>query len=570
MSSTLPDRARGSRARRLVTVVAAACLAAPVVSGEAGTRARALHRVTAALDRVLLVGVGDSLTHGTMDATNDQVRSQNAYLQKVADKLGLVTNLRFRQPFYDINESRLQPWQIPTNLGIDGADVFSIEGLRYHKRAGTAADEPSNGFLAEKKFPFLLEDDYDKVLFPINLMAGQPVSAIDAAVWQLTRGAALARADKAVGILWIGNNDSSGAALGTDGTPERQPVPFDQIASELPRGLRLLMRFGERTGQVSFAPYTQASIESVLTDVADFEAQFNHTLDRLTTETAGSRADVQWLVVTLPYYSAVGYLVDSEDLEFYLRKFLPGYTVPASFKRVAPPDQPITNATQGDRVALLTFGFMISLAATGHSMADVNAVLEKNGQQNDGMVLSEAEQAFIMARIDGFNAVIQAAAASHGDNVHVVDVGGVLSSVLTGQTPLVIGGSPISRKWTRGQSFSLDGVHPGYLGQAFIANMLLEAMRNRFGWDVSTYDLAAMHAADPYADHDGDGWAVGPSQPGPGFGELLSVLTDPDDGDASVQAQIPPDIWDQIAGILIGQFRRNPAMAREADRLGVR
>jgi hypothetical protein len=523
------------------------------------------------MDRVLLVGMGDSLTHGTMDATNNQVATQNAYLQKVADKLGLISRLGFRQPFFDITEKRLQPWKLPTNLGVDGADVFSIDGLRYHKRAGTTLDVPTPDFLADENLPFRLKDDYDKVLFPINLFAGQPVSQIDAAVWQLTTGAQLTRAEKAVAVLWIGNNDSSGAALGTGGSPDRQPVPFAQIASELPRGLRLLMRFGQRTGQVSFEPYTQASIEGVLTDVADFDAQFNHVLDRLTAETAGSRADVQWLVVTLPYYSAVGYLIDSDDLEYYLRKIDPSYTLPASFKRVAPPDQPITNATQGDRVALLTFGFMLSLMSTGHTVAEVNDVLEApDGHQRDGMVLSEAEQQFIMARIDAFNAVIQAAVAARGPNMHVVDVGGILSSVLTGQTPVVIGGHPINRKWTRGGSFSLDGVHPGYVGQAFIANILIEQMNARFGWGLSTYNLAAVRAADPYMDHDGDGWAVGPPQAGPGFSELLSLLTDPDDTDASVQGQIPADIWERISRILIGQFRVNAVMAREADRLGVR
>jgi hypothetical protein len=559
----------GTRGRWLCAAIVGGSVAYPVLYGEGATRVGALRRAAAALDRVLLVGMGDSLTHGTMDATNNQVASQNAYLQKVADKLREATRLRFRQPFYDIDEKRLQPFAVPTNLGVDGADVFSIDGLRYHKRGGTTENVPTTDFLAEKKWPFLLQDDYDKVLFPINLLAGRPVSQIDAAVWQMTQGAQRARSQKALGILWIGNNDSSGAALGTGGSPERQPIPFDQIASELPRGLRLLMRFGQRTGQVSFEPYTQASIESVLTDAADFDAQFNHVLDRLTTETAGSVAEVHWLVVTLPYYSAVGYLIDSDDLEYYLRKFDPAYTVPASFKRVAPAGQPIADATQGDRVALLTFGFMVSLMATGHTVAEVNDVLEgPDGLQRDGMVLSEAEQQFIMARIDSYNAAIQAAAAGH-PNVHVVDVGGTLNAVLTGQVPVIVDGHEISRKWTRGGSFSLDGVHPGYLGQIFIANLLLQEIGTRFGWSLTPYDLSQARAADPYVDHDGDGWSVGPPQAAAGFAELLSVLTDPDDTDAAVDAQIPPDIWERIAALLIGQFRLNARMAREADRLGL-
>jgi hypothetical protein len=570
MRSARGNPAPGSRAWRAGLVVATVLLGYPVLSGKAVSGAQTLRRAAASLERVMLVGMGDSLTHGTMDAANNAVASQNAYLQKVADRLATVTKLRFRQPLYDIEENRLQPFALPTNLGVDGADSFSIEGLRYHKRAGTTEDVPGADLLSSKTFPFQLESDYQKVLFPINLLAGQPVSQIDAAVWQLTEGARRTRTGKAIGVLWIGNNDSSGAALGTGGTPERQPVPFDQIKGELPPLLRLLMRFGVRTGQVSFEPYTQASIEQVLTDVDDFDAQFNHVLDRLQDETAGSEADVQWLVVTLPYYSSVGYLMDSEDLEYYLRKFNPAYAVPPSFKRVAPDGQPITNPLQGDRVALLTFGFMVALIGSGHSVAEVNAVLETpTGAQRDGMVLSESEQQFIRTRIDAFNASIAAAVAAHGPDMHLVDVGGTLNSVLTGQTPVVIGGQQISRKWTRGGSFSLDGVHPGYLGQAFIANLVLQEIGARFGWSVAPYDLAQIRATDPYVDHDGDGWSVGPPETAPGFAELLGVLTDPDDADDAVQATVPADIWERIAGVLIQQFRTRPALAREADRLGL-
>ena len=44
----------------------------------------------------------------------------------------------------------------------------------------------------------------------------------------------------------------------------------------------------------------------------------------------------------------------------------------------------------------------------------------------------------------------------------------------------------------------------------------------------------------------------------------LTLYTDP-----AAQATIPPDIWERIAGILIKQFRTNPVLAREADRLGL-
>jgi len=550
----------------LAGLVFAAILTDPAEIGLAS--AAAPPAGSAAGTRVMLVALGDSLTHGTMNATNNQVNTVNAYLQKVADQLATVVDLRFKQPFYDFDEKRLKPFSIPTNHGIDGADSFTLEGLEYHKRIGTTEDVLSTGLLCDRPLLTKNADDYDKVLYPINLIAGSPLSQVDAAVWSLTQGARLQRAQKAIGVLWIGNNDSSTAALGNGGAnPEVQPIPFDQVKSELKPALRYLLNFARSKGEVSFEPYSQAMIERNLTDVSDFTDQFDHLLNRLTTETAGSPADIDWLVFTLPYYSAVGYLIDSEDMEFYLRKFDPTYTVPPSFKRMT---DPINHPLDGDRVSLLTFGMMISLMGTGHSAAEVNAVLDDGGVQRDGIVLSEAEQRFIMARIDAFNLAIKNVSASYGPKVHVLDVGAFLNSRLAGDTPVIVGGRQLSRKWSRGSAFSLDGVHPGYTGQALIANYVLDQTNTLFGWNAPTYDLAAILATDPYVDQDGDGWVPGPHDPASGITQLLFLLTDPNDADATQQAQIPADVWDQISDILLKQVLGIASVEREARRVGIR
>jgi hypothetical protein len=521
-------------------------------------------------DKWVLVGLGDSLTHGTMNATNNSVNTDNAYLQRVADKLATVLDLRFTQPLYDFTEKRMKPFIIPTNLGVDGADSFTMEGLEYYKRVAATQNVPSTGLVCDRALLTQKADDYDKVLYPINLLARKPVTQVDAAVWTLTEGVKRPRADKALVVLWIGNNESSLAALGGGGAnPQFEPFPFDEVKSELKPAVRYLLSYGERTGQISFQPYTQASIERNLTDLADFTSQLDHLLGRFTSETAGSGAEIEWLVFTLPYYSAVGYLIDSEDLEFYLRKFDPSYTVPASFKRVAPPGQPITDPFQGDRVSLLTFGFMTSLMATGHSVAEVNALLDDNGQQRDGIVMSEAEERYIMERIDGYNAAIRSVAACYGPKVHVLDVGAYINDAFAGNTPVVVDGHTLSRKWSRGGGFSLDGVHPGYTGQSLIANYVLQQANALFGWNAPQYDLAQVLATDPYFDHDGDGWVAGPNDPAFGITQLLFLLRDTDDTDATSGAQIPADVWDQISNILLHQALGIPALAHEAARVGI-
>lgn len=480
----------------------------------------------------VLIGLGDSLTHGTMDATNNQINTSNAFLQQV--KIGLAQRLPlfFRQPFFDANENRIDPSRTPTNLAVDGADTFTLDGLDYYKRAGTAESQPSASLIADKLLPSQFSDKYDKVLYPINVFAGQPITQMGAAEWLLSHALPAAGLDRAITVYWVGNNDSSTAALGFGGSnPMFLPLPLDQLAPVLP-GIIALLQFAEARGLVSVEPYSAASIDRNLTNLQDFTAKQGELIARLVT--AGSTGNVQnhVFILTLPYYSAIGYLLDSEDIEFYLRKVNPRYRVPPSFARVAPLGQPITDPLKGDRISFLTFGLMYTLLDTGFPVSYVNQVLDVDGQQRDGLVLSEAEARVIMSRIDGFNAALRALAQAAGPNVHLVDVGPLLSDVLTGRIPVTIGGRKISRKWIRGSSFGFDGVHPNYTGQALIGNIVLSRINAALGLDAPLASLPGVMANDPYIDRDGDGWAPGPVYQHPGVTALLFLFKDPNDGNA--------------------------------------
>ena len=72
---------------------------------------------------ILLLGLGDSLTHRTMDATNNATNTLNAYLQRVATSLSAVTEVEFSQPLYDATETRVHRFQVPTNIGVDGISL---------------------------------------------------------------------------------------------------------------------------------------------------------------------------------------------------------------------------------------------------------------------------------------------------------------------------------------------------------------------------------------------------------------------------------------------------------------
>ena len=501
--------------------------------------------------KYVLIGLGDSLTQGTMNAADNSLNTQNAYLQKIYESLSQVQDTGFMQPLLNLHEKRIAPFTLPTNLGIDGADVFTIEGLAYYKRAGTLQTKSSRDYLCNGLLPWGLHDIYDNTLYPYNLLTGKPASQIDSAIWLLNflHGREAARA---IFILWIGNNDSSSAALGYgSNNPVRAPLPFPLIENLLKPGVAALLRWAQENGKVSFEPYTQASIERNLTELADFSTQYEHAVTRLETGVDGLYETTDLFLCTLPYYSSVGFLFDSDDLEFYLRKLDPQYSVPVSFARAAAPEEPVTDFTRGDRINLITFMCMYAMLSTGSDALTVNRVLETDGVQNDGLVLSEQEQGLIRTRIDGFNTAIRQAAQKRAGNVHLIDLGPWLNDILTGSTPFEIEGRRITRKWIRGGCFSIDGVHPGYTGQAIIANRIIENINAALGLQAPLQDLESIMENDPYIDNDGDGWAPGPDYEISGLTGMLFLFKDPDDTAPAVQPVLPPDIWQLLSEAIL-------------------
>lgn len=504
---------------------------------------------------IVLIGLGDSLTHGTMDATNNATNTLNAYLQKVYESLDQVVSVSFAQPLFDRYENRIMPFCIPTNLGVDGADIFSLEGLEYYKRHDVNKSLISGSYLCDKLFPWQLRDLYDKVLYPLNLLARKPVSQLDAGIWLLNQIATRKGQSEALVILWIGNNDSSNASLGY-GThnPLFIPLPLDQIEHELNPLLSSLLRLREQQGFISFEPYSLSSIKRNLTEADDFLEQYNGILTRLENKVPSLYDNAELFLCTLPYYSSVGYLFDSDDMEFYLRKANPDYIVPASFKRAAEIGKEFTHFLPGDRISLFTFLTMYVLLDQGYSVAYVNQILEVDGQQRDGLVLSEEEQQYIISRIDSFNLAIKEAALSRGTHVHLIDIGQYLNEALTGETTITVNDKIFNRRWGRGNSFTTDGVHPGYTAQALIANFIVEQLNNVLQLGAPLCVIPDVLEQDPYIDWDGDGWIAGPDYLAFGLTELLFLLKDPDDSDPTVEPILPHDIWNRISKVLLREF----------------
>lgn len=488
--------------------------------------------------KTTLLAVGDSLTQGTRDATNNWYHLQNAYLQKVAERLSLVLPLKFNQAWLDVNGKRLNSLTVPTNLGVDGEDIFSVEGYEYYKRAGASSNYISSDYLCDRLQPYLFTDMHDKVLYPINILAGKPVSQIDALIWHLNN-----RLGPAIVIFWVGNNDAALATLGLGGkNPQYLPIPFDQIKDRLKPVVSYLLNYGLSQGAIAFEPYTAAQIEHNLTDIADFEAQ----LSRLVTRINLNRYGVKYFFLTYPYYQEVGYLMDKSDLEFYLVN-KQGCPVPETFN---------------GRIPLLTFLCLYELAREGE-FGRVGNVLA-----NDRLVMTPDESLLIKNRIDLFNAAVKS--LSGRPNTFIVDIGDRLNQAFS--TGLAVGSYLLTRNWGRGGSFSLDGVHAGHTVHAHIANIVLEAINNATGLNAPLWDLASILPSDPYFDFDGDGWVPGPNLAASGRTKILYLFKDYQEGfygQAVIDTMNPADVWSLISDALLEEILGISLIRAEAERIGV-
>jgi hypothetical protein len=493
--------------------------------------------------KVLLLGVGDSLTQGTMDAFNTKMHTKKAFLHLVSKRLRRAgMPIKFVQPFLDRQGLRLKPSAVPTNLGVDGEDIFSLVGLEYGKRAGTSENFLSEEYVCDQPSPQMFSDMHDQVLYPINLQAGKAVTQMDALIWHLNH-----RAGRAVVCFWVGNNDSGLAALGLGGkNPEFLPIPYSHLKHKLKPSLQVLLEYGKNRGDLAFGPFSPQSIARNLTDRKDFITQYNEILLRLNSEADLGTCDI--FVCTFPYYCDIGYLFDRQDLSYYLDT--PQYRVPQI----------------NGKVSLLTFICLYALLMDGETQVVDQILLGE-----DDLVLSTSgskEYKAIKSRIRAFNRCVKSL-----PGVHVISTGEKLNLLF--KKGLDVDGITLARNWGRGGAFSMDGVHPGHTVHAHIANLVLDRMNTEWGESAALYDLPSILKKDPYVDHDGDGWVKGPSIEGYGRTRILYLFKDTDGdkgtdplGQAVIDGMRSEDIWNLISDALLEEIVDIPAIQAEAVRLG--
>jgi lysophospholipase L1-like esterase len=130
-------------------------------------------------------------------------------------------------------------------------------------------------------------------------------------------------------------------------------------------------------------------------------------------------------------------------------------------------------------------------------LSQVNAYVAKFlGQETapltDAQVLTAEEAAAIRQRITEFNDVIRTAAAEN--RAVLVDIHAAFNQIAA--NGLLVGAKRLTTL-PLGGVFSLDGVHPTYTAQAWVANEIVTALNRTLGLGLPPVNVAAVMAADP-------------------------------------------------------------------------
>ena len=145
---------------------------------------------------------------------------------------------------------------------------------------------------------------------------------------------------------------------------------------------------------------------------------------------------------------------------------------------------PLVGTNDGDMILLPAKAFI----KRGYGLP--SSFPNSNGEAlPDDVILDPSEQQTVKDLVDGFNAVIDSVCLFR--QIPVVDMHGFFKEINDGYS---IAGLTVNAKFITGGFYSLDGIHPGDLGHALIANQWLSVINNTYRMSIPLVNV--IDAAD--------------------------------------------------------------------------
>ena len=438
------------------------------------------------------VSVGNSLTAGFTDGALFKASQQMSMPSILAQKFALIGGGSFTQPLMNDNNGGLLAGgsMIPgvgPRLFFNGAGPASLLTVNPGALPTTdiATNKPTGPFnnmgVPGAKSFHLLAPGYGNIA-NVALGLANPYFVRMASTPNATVLAdAMAQAPTFFS-LWIGNNDALGyATTGGDGTNPLTPISgapgvgFDGTYADI---IATMTASGAK-GVVANVPYVTslphfttvphnplpldaATAAAVNAAYAAYNGGLQAAFQALQGSGLLTAAEVAKRQITFKAGAGNAVVIFDESLTDL------GAINPA-FAGL----QKIRQATAADLLILPASSFIGTLAVAGNP-ATVNGVAVPLA---DKWVLTPQEQAEIKTAIDGYNAIIKAAATSKG--LAFFDANLYMQRLAT--TGIPDGKFTVSSRLVTGGVFSLDGVHPNPRGYALLSNLIMKTLDATYG-----------------------------------------------------------------------------------------
>ena len=456
------------------------------------------------------VALGNSLTSGFSDNALFKAGQENSYPNIMAQQFALAGGGAFTIPFMDGNDGGLLLGGTPIQgkrlflngfLNASTPNITPISGFPTTE-VTTRLTGPFNnmGVPGAKSF-HLLAPGYGNAAGILTGQANPYYVRFASSNTSSMLGDAVAQSPTFFS-LWIGNNDvlsyATSGGIGVNqlgnmnpatygGNDITDPTVFASVYSTLLDGLTA----NGAKGVVANIPYVTSIpfFRTVPTNPVPLDAA---TATSLNTQLLGPVKQILTALgqgdrlVTLNAAADNPLLIKDEsltDLSAQLTGALVGAGVPApQAGLMGSLYGQARHAKAGDLVLLTTRGII------GTSQAGVPAPFNTVGVTyplQDSAVLTATESGEIKVAVDAYNASIKSLAEAKG--LAFVDANATLQQVFS--TGVRFGNNHLSASFITGGVFSLDGVHPGARGYAFIANKFLEAINTKYGSNFKGVNL---------------------------------------------------------------------------------
>ena len=454
---------------------------------------------TGEVDLSNYVAVGNSLTAGYADGALYLTGQKNSYPNIMAGQFALAGGGEFTQPLVNDNFGGLLAGgeQITENrfvlaVGEDGnPGPARLAGMPTTEISNTLTGPFNNMGVPGAKSFHLVAENYGNIA-GVSTGAANPYFARFASSPSATVIQDAVAQNPSFFSLWIGNNDilsfATSGGIGVDQTGNLDPSTYGSNDITDPNVFASV--YSQMVGALS-ASATGGILVNIpdITTIPYFTTVPYNAVPLDAATAAGTNQAYASYNGAIAQYGALG-LISAEEAAARRINFQAGQNAVVILDESL---SPLVNPADGSQIPLLrqaTADDLLvltssSVIGTLADPSDPTSVLGVGAPLSDQYVLTTDEQAMVSAAQTAYNATISALAAAN--DLILINAEAALRQVFNGG--IAYDGGVLTSVFATGGAFSLDGVHPTERGYAYIANLMIKAINDKYNATIPVVNI---------------------------------------------------------------------------------